>query len=45
MLASFGLQAAVAISDAQVQRDFNSWQHQLSELRKEAERLDVIHGA
>jgi CheY-like chemotaxis protein len=43
-VASFALQAAVAISDAQLQRDFHTWKNQLDEVLKDAGPLDALGG-
>jgi len=41
-VASFALQAAVAISDAQLQRDFPTWRGQLDEVLRDAGPLDPL---
>jgi CheY-like chemotaxis protein len=43
-VASFALQAAVAIQDAQLQRDFHAWRGQFDEVLREAGPLDPLGG-
>ena len=41
-VASFALQAAVAISDAQMQRDFGQWKGHLEDVLKDVEPIDDL---
>ena len=41
-LASFALQAAVAISEAQSQRDYGSWKNELDDVLKDVDGLDGL---
>lgn len=43
-LASFALQAAVAISEAQSQRDYSSWKNELDNVLKDVDGLDSLAG-
>ena len=44
-VASFALQAAIAISDAQSHQDFDEWKHQLDAVLEDAERIDNPAGS